>query len=86
VAGQPGDRRRTLGRTMHECSAVNPLVWRGNGGRNGVWAETVGSYTVIGDKVNVGVRLESLGKEYLAEIIISQFARVLFRKSSPEQE
>jgi len=41
------------------------------------------SYTVIGDNVNLGARLESLNKEYNTRIIISDATRVRLKAQFP---
>jgi adenylate cyclase len=44
-----------------------------------IGSNTIMSYTVIGDSVNLGARLESLNKEYGTRIIISDATRVLLK-------
>jgi len=44
-----------------------------------VGSTSIQSYTVIGDNVNPGSRLESPCKQYSINIIISEFTRALLR-------
>ena len=58
-----------------------PPLHIGVGGNTGdmvagnIGADTIMSYTVIGDNVNLASRLESLNKEYGSQIIISEATR-----------
>lgn len=48
--------------------------------------EKIQGFTVIGDNVNLGSRLESKCKDYQADIIISEFTRAALKHSYPMQE
>jgi adenylate cyclase len=46
-----------------------------------IGSSSIMSYTVIGDNVNLGARLESLNKEYKTRIIISEATRSRLKQS-----
>ena len=84
--------RKLLEMNKHWVASGSPPLRQGIGINSGemvagiVGAETIRSYTVIGDNVNLGARLESLCKEYKADIIISEFTRRLLKENYPGQE
>ena len=77
-------------RTLHEMNAEwqsrgKPTLDIGIGVNTGdmvagnIGSDTIMSYTVIGDAVNLGARLESLNKDYGTRIIISEFTRAALK-------
>jgi adenylate cyclase len=46
-----------------------------------IGSSSIMSYTVIGDNVNLGARLESLNKEYKCRIIISDATRTRLKNA-----
>ena len=77
-------------RTLHEMNrewqrAGKPTLDIGIGINTGdmvagnIGSDTIMSYTVIGDAVNLGARLESLNKDYGTRIIISEFTRAALK-------
>jgi adenylate cyclase len=77
-------------RTLHEMnreweSQGKPTLDIGIGINTGdmvagnIGSDTIMSYTVIGDAVNLGARLESLNKDYGTRIIISEFTRTVLK-------
>ncbi len=76
-------QRRLVGMNQEWKALGKPELHCGVGINSGdmivgnVGSESIRSYTVIGDSVNLGARLESLCKEYKTDIIISQNTRSL---------